>query len=328
MNKQERYAIAAERIAERRRRAELQQEMRTAEVYRRIPESAEIDAQLRSACLHLLQAGRDPEKQAAQMQMIHNRTVEAQRMMESVLVAHGYPADYLDMHYTCLDCNDTGMHNGERCHCFQQVLGAVGAEKLSSHVSLEQYSFDAFSTEYYRDLPVAEYEKMKKIFAFCKAYADRFTTHAQPLLMCGQTGLGKTHLSLAITGVVLSKGFSAIYDSAGSLLHRIEQEHFKRSAVAESDTLTQLLQCDLLVLDDFGTEFSTAFSRATIYTIINERFVANKPIIINTNLTPEKIEQDYGDRIVSRLFASCKWLEFSGSDIRIRKMQHAVGGIP
>ncbi|MDD5946644.1 MAG: ATP-binding protein [Oscillospiraceae bacterium] len=328
MNRQERYAVAAERIAARRRQAELQQEMRTAEVYREIPESAEIDAQLRNACMHLLQAGRDPEQQAALMQMIQRRTVEAQNMMESVLVAHGYPADYLDMHYTCPDCNDTGLHNGERCRCFQQVLGCVGAEELSSRVSLDQYSFAAFSTEYYRDQPADAYEKMKKIFAFCKAYADDFTIHSQPLLMCGKTGLGKTHLSLAITGVVLSKGFSVIYDSAGSLLHRIEQEHFKRGAAAEADTLTQLLQCDLLVLDDFGTEFSTAFSRATVYTIVNERLTANKPIIINTNLTPEQIQQDYGDRIVSRLFASCKWLEFLGSDIRIRKMQRAVGNAP
>lgn len=327
MNRQERYAIAAARIAARRRQAELQQEMRTAEVYRKIPESAEIDAQLRSACMHLLQAGRDPEKQMALMQMIQRRTIEAQRMMESVLVAHGYPADYLDMHYTCTDCNDTGMHNGKRCHCFQQVLGCVGAEELSSRVSLEQYSFATFSTEYYRELPVDAYEKMKKIFAFCRAYADNFTVHSQPLLMCGQTGLGKTHLSLAIAGVVLSKGFSAIYDSAGSLLHRIEQEHFKHGAAAEADTLMQLLQCDLLVLDDFGTEFSTTFSRATVYTIINERLTANKPMIINTNLTPEQIQRDYGDRIVSRLFASCKWLEFLGSDIRIRKMQRAVENI-
>ncbi len=329
MNKQQRYAMAAERIAKRRRKAELQQEQRTAEIYRTIPESAEIDAQLRSACMHLLQAGRDPEKQAALMQMIQRRTVEAQRMMESVLVAHGYPADYLDMHYTCPDCNDTGLHNGERCHCFQQVLGCVGAEELSSRVSLEQYSFAAFSTDYYCDLPADEYEKMKKIFVFCKAYADGFTVHSQSILMCGQTGLGKTHLSLAIAGVVLAKGYSVIYDSAGSLLHRIEQEHFKRgSTSAESDTLTQLLHCDLLVLDDFGTEFSTGFSRSTVYTIINERLITNRPIIINTNLTPEQIQQDYGDRIVSRLFATCKWLQFSGNDIRIRKMQRAAGNTP
>lgn len=326
MNKQKRYALAAERIAARRRDAEMEQEQRTMEIYRQLPETIEIDRCLRDACLNLLQPAENAEDKAARMLMIQRRTEEARRMMESVLEAHGFPADYLDIHYTCTHCNDTGLCGGTRCSCFIEELGRIGAEELSSHVSLSQYGFDRFSMVYYRDLPAEDYRKMQRIFDFCKEYADGFCAASTSILMCGKTGLGKTHLSLSIVDVVLQKGFSVIYDSAGRLLHRVEQEHFGRATAGESDTLSQLLQCDLLVLDDFGTEFSTSFTRSAIYTIINERLNARKPMIINTNLTLEEIQKGYGDRIVSRLFASCKWLDFIGSDIRLRKMMEAPHG--
>lgn len=325
MNRQKLYAEAAERIAKRRRDAKMLQEQRTAALYREIPEIAEIDARLRTACLHILQPGGDAQQRAERLKMIEKRTVEAQKMLEAMLVSHGYPADYLDIQYACRICDDTGFHQGERCECFRRELGRIGAEMLSSRVPLSEYSFAAFSTDYYRDLPREQYEQMLHIYEKCRAYADTFTPDAPSLLMCGKTGLGKTHLSLAIAGVVLEKGYSVIYDSAGSLLRALEREQFGREQVTESDTLSHVLHCDLLVLDDFGTEFSTAFTRSAIYTILNGRLTAGKPMIINTNLTLEDIQQDYGDRIVSRLFASCDWLEFVGRDIRIIKKKRGAG---
>ncbi len=323
MNKQKRYALAAERIAARRRNAEMQQEQRTMEIYRQLPETVEIDRCLRDACMNLLQPAENVEEKATRMAMIRRRTEEARHMMESVLEANGYPADYLDIRYTCPQCSDTGLCGGTRCSCFVAELGRIGAEELSSRVSLSQYGFDRFSMAYYRDLTAENYQKMQRIFDFCKEYAADFSMTSPSVLMCGKTGLGKTHLSLSIVDVVLQKGFSVIYDSAGRLLHRVEQEHFGKGSAEESDTLSQLLQCDLLVLDDFGTEFSTTFTRSALYTVINERLNACKPMIINTNLTLEEIQRDYGDRIVSRLFASCKWLDFVGSDIRLRKMMES-----
>lgn len=325
MNRQKLYAEAAERIAKRRRDALMQQEQRTAALHNEIPEIAEIDARLRAACLHILQPGGDAQQRAERLRLIEKRTVEAQKMLETLLISHGYPADYLDIRYACPICNDTGFHRGERCECFRHELGRIGAEMLSSRVSLSEYSFSSFSKDYYRDLPKEQYEQMLRIYEKCQTYADEFTPNAPSLLMCGKTGLGKTHLSLAIVGVVLKKGYSVIYDSAGSLLRRLEREQFGREQMAEADTLSYVLNCDLLVLDDFGTEFATNFTRSAIYTILNGRLTAGKPMIINTNLTIEEIQRDYGDRIVSRLFASCVWMDFVGRDIRLIKKKRSAG---
>ena len=321
MNRQKLYSEAAASIAQHRKNAEIQQEQRTAHIYREIPEIAEIDARLRSACLQIIQAGGDAQQRAARLKAIERHTIEAQTMLGTLLKSHGYPEDYLDIHYHCSICNDTGFHRGRHCECFRRELGRIGAEALSSQVPLGQYRFENFSLQYYRDLPLEQSDAMRRIYEKCKSYAEAFTPASSSLLMCGNTGLGKTHLSLAIAGVVVQKGYGVIYDSAGSLLRRLEREQFGREQNSDMDTLSLLLDCDLLVLDDFGTEFSTGFTRSAIYTILNGRLTAAKPMIINTNLTPEDIQREYGDRIVSRLFASCTWLEFVGRDIRILKQK-------
>ena len=161
---------------------------------------------------------------------------------------------------------------------------------------------------------------MEQIFLRCRSYAEHFETLSSPsLLMHGGTGLGKTHLSLAIASVLLQRGFSVVYDSAGELLHRLEREHFGKSGSESSeDSMDTVLSCDLLILDDFGMEFDTSFSRAQIYTIINSRMNARRPIILNTNLTTAQLQERYGDRILSRLL-TWDFMHFCGKDIRLKK---------
>ena len=167
---------------------------------------------------------------------------------------------------------------------------------------------------------------MEQNLAVCKAYADSFSPERSgSLLMSGNTGLGKTHLSLAIANALLQRGVHVIYDSIGSLLHILEQEHFGRGD-SDSDTLSTVLDCDLLILDDFGTEFRTSFSRSMIYTILNSRMNAGKPMIVNTNLTLGEIREEYGDRVVSRLISASQMLAFYGRDIRIQKSLRRSAG--
>ena len=239
-------------------------------------------------------------------------------MLRAILTANGYPADYLDTHYACAACSDTGFVSGRRCACLQREITNVAAEAFRQESQLTLTSFDSFSLSYYRDLPKEKYEAMVRSFQYCKTYAEQFQPgHSGSMLIFGSTGIGKTHLSLAIASVLIASGYTVIYDSAGALLHKLEQEHFGRGS-AEEDTLDTLRSCDLLIIDDFGTEFETSFTRSQIYTILNSRMNAGRAVIVNTNLTPEEIGSRYGDRVLSRLITG-RIMEFYGKDIRLQK---------
>ena len=311
------FAEAMNRIAEKRLRAQREQERRTDEIIRKIPETATLDRRLRTVCLSVMQIA-DSEQRAERLRQIQKQAVDADKMLRQILTAKGYPADYLDIHYSCEKCSDSGFVNGERCTCLQHEIAVISAEQMNSRSRLSLCSFDSFSLQYYDDLPQDERNMMTRIFERCKQYADKFLPfESGNLLMIGAPGLGKTHLSLSIASVLLKKGFSVIYDSVGSLLHTLEQEHFHHDE-ASNDTMETLLDCDLLILDDFGTEFDTSFSRSMIYTILNSRLNAAKPCIVSTNLETGDIQKKYGDRIYSRLLSS-EIFCFYGEDIRLLK---------
>ncbi|HAG14661.1 MAG TPA: DNA replication protein DnaC [Ruminococcus sp.] len=310
------YNEAIARIQARRLHAQRVQEQRTERIYAEIPETAEIDRQMRSACLALFRA-LPKEDHAERVKKIEGNCQAADAMMRNLLTQHGYPADYLDVQYHCPICNDTGFTGGRPCACLKREIGIVGAEHLNAQSQLALCSFESFSLSYYRDLPPDKYQIMERIYQQCRNYAAQFQPgKSGNLLMIGNTGLGKTHLSLSIAAVLLQKGYSVIYDSVGALIHKLEQEHFGKKS--DSDTLSMLLECDLLILDDFGTEFDTSFSRSVIYTIFNSRINACKPMIVNTNLSKSDLQEQYGNRILSRLFSACI-MQFFGRDIRMQK---------
>lgn len=322
------FAEAMNRIAEKRLHAQQEQERRTDEILRKIPESAALERRLRTVCLSVMQIA-DSAQRAERLRQIQKQAAEADGMMRQILTANGYPADYLDTHYSCEKCNDSGFVNGERCSCLLHEIAVISAEQMNARSRLSLCSFDSFSMQYYDDLPPKTRSKMGDNFEICKQYALNFMPgKTDNLFLIGPTGLGKTHLSLSIASVLLEKGFSVIYDSVGSLLHTLEQEHFSRSE-ASGDTLETLLDCDLLILDDFGTEFDTSFSRSMLYTILNSRMNAAKPFVVNTNLDLKEIKERYGDRILSRLISS-QSLQFYGKDIRRQTRTHtgSTGGAP
>ncbi len=311
------YAEAMRRIDERRQRARLTQEQHTTEIEEKIPDIALIHQQLRENCFAIMQIVKreDRQKQLAEMQ---RSSAEAETMIQDFLAAYGYPADYLDTNYSCVKCNDSGFVDGRPCECLRREIGRVGAERMNASNQLPLCRFETFSLEYYKELPLEQQQAMQQIYERCKAYAEEFSLHSYSLLLRGKTGLGKTHLSLAIAGVLLEKGFSVVYDSSGHLLRQVEKEHFSREQHTD-DTMQVLLECDLLIWDDFGTEFDTAFTRSAIYNIINGRLLSHKPMILNTNLTLEALQDRYGDRIISRLISTCLQMQFFGKDVRLQK---------
>ncbi|MBQ9110654.1 MAG: ATP-binding protein [Oscillospiraceae bacterium] len=321
------FQKALQTVASRRLHAKSENDRRYREVDARIPQIAEINRQLAQTATKILDTLQSGENIAERLETLKRQNLEAQQISASLLKAHGFPEDYLDMHYTCEHCQDTGYADGGYCDCLKKLIASFGISRMNEYAQLTLASFDQFSLEYYRGKLDEQgrdcFQTMQQILQACRRYAAEFTPSSPSLLFYGRTGLGKTHLSLSIAAEVISKGYEVIYDSIINLLQQVEREHFGREH-SEMDTLYLLLHVDLLILDDLGTEFDTPFYISTIYNIINTRINRGLPTIINTNLDLMSIRRRYEERIVSRLFAVYECMHFVGSDIRLMKKKNSA----
>ena len=313
-------------LSARRNDARTTQEQHLQEVEQTIPEIIEINRQLFHTSQELMQIIRSGKNVEERTKRLALQNQQGQAMIRQLLVMHGYPETYLDIIYQCPYCNDTGYANGTYCSCLLTLTGNLAAKELNQTAQIQLCRFDTFSLEYYRGQKTKEgadcYLIMKKILEYCQDYALHFNKKSPKILMFGKTGRGKTHLSLSIASVVLEHGYSVLYDSVINFLRRIEQEHFGREK-SDTDTMELLLTCDLLILDDLGTEFDSPFYQSTIYNLINTRMNRSLPTIISTNLDYNGISHRYEERITSRIFATYSNLYFVGQDVRILKAQNA-----
>lgn len=317
------YAKASSEIKRRRHEAEIDRKLRHDEVCLKIPEILEIEREMARTGAEAVKAIGLGSNADEYIEKISRTNLDAQAMRSKLLTDNGYPADYLDIRYTCPKCEDTGYIGQNYCDCYHELVRKYAFEKISGATPMKLSSFDDFRLDYYpsrldAESGVVPMEHMRNIRDFCVEYAKDFSLKSGNLLMYGRTGLGKTHLSLAIAAEVTKKGYSVIYDSAQNILTRIEKEHFGRSDSSD-DTLSEVCTCDLLILDDLGSEFQTNFTLSAIYTIINNRLLASVPTIISTNLENRKLEEKYGERIASRIMGSYVNLGFCGNDIRQMK---------
>ena len=301
-------------MTSRRMKAISENEARIAEINQKLPQIKEINDAIYNSGKQLIAmiAGNDKGDIKEKIEKLKRDNLGAQAMAKRILVSNGYPEDYLDTHFHCSKCNDTGYIKDRFCDCFKKVCGKLASDELNHTADLELSSFDTFSLSYYEG---DDFYNMKRIYEFLKQYADTFYSHSESLLMIGRSGLGKTHLSLAIANIVLQKGYSVVYDSAINILRSIEKEHFSREH--SSEMIDLVMNTELLILDDLGAEYETSFNSSTIYNIINTRLNAKRPVIINTNLNIEGIRRRYEERVVSRITAY-KCFEFRGKDVRLQ----------
>ncbi len=211
----------------------------------------------------------------------------------------------------CPACGDEFYIDGKLCGCVTALAKQLQIEALSEQTPIKNCTFQSFKLSYYPD---DTQNKMSALLSFTKDYAESFTTKSQSLLFMGKSGLGKTHISLSIADVVIKKGYNVQYHSAQNLFSAIEKEHF--SYGSEQPSLDSALGCDLLILDDLGAEFSTSFTNAALYNIVNTRILSGKPTLINTNLEFMELESRYTARITSRFLGEYIAKKFVGNDIR------------
>jgi len=317
----QRLRQAERKLEQRRAAAERELARRRELACEKIPALAKLQAQIAQsgqAVVSAIGAGQDAAEYLA---LLEQQNTAAQAEQTKLLREHGFPPDYLKERHSCADCRDTGFVRGQRCACFTQLLQSLAYQELSMDTPLEQSSFAQFKLDYYStevdpaagDVPR---RKMGVILDFCGQYAAEFDARSESLLFTGPTGLGKTHLSLAIAQEVITKGHTVIYGSAQNLLGRLEREHFAGFRERSNDTERAMLSCDLLILDDLGAEFSTSFTQSCIYNIVNTRLMAAQPVIINTNLGPAQLNEKYGERVTSRVIGNYTVLRFFGADVR------------
>lgn len=290
--------------------------------YEKYPRAKDIEYELSRTGILAAKAVLSGANTKEQLMKLKEKSLKLQNELNQILSNAGFPLDYLNERYHCDKCKDKGYIDGKMCSCMRQMLKKEAYDRLNKLSPLELSSFDTFNLDYYSSSPIKESrvsarKRMNDIFNFCKEYSLNFSLKSESLLMQGNTGLGKTHLSLAIANVVINKGFGVIYGSAPQLISKLEREHFNYNKNKDDlENENHLINCDLLILDDLGTEFSTNFSNSCIYNIINSRIIVNKPTIISTNLTTHELEMLYSQRLVSRIMGSHIRLEFLGTDVR------------
>ena len=319
------FNTAKDRLAERRQQALRLAEYKREQLFRDIPRLKEIDSELLSIGATIAKSM--VSDGADDIRALSERSLELQREQESILAEKGIDKSVTEPRFTCPYCGDTGYieldNHTAICDCFKKLMADVAAEQLNTDLPLSRCTFDTFKLDYYSDKPDengrSAFNRMSNIYNYCVDYADNFNVHSKSLLLRGATGLGKTHLSLAIANEVIKKGMSVIYVSAPDILSKLEREHFSYQYGEQEDTFNSLLKCDLLIIDDLGTEFSSQFTVSCLYNLFNSRLLADKPVIINTNLKPSELLETYSQRFVSRVIGSCDRLEFIGEDVRTLK---------
>lgn len=318
MPKNNPFYTALDIISQRRQNAKNQLKSRETEIFNKIPEILELKKELSLTNIKLskiILSSKDIDKLSL-ISQLKSDNLHAQQMIVDILIANGYPGDYLTINFKCSKCNDTAFYEGNKCICINNLINKLRIEQLNKSCNLTISDFSTFNLEYYRTTNLNDYNKMEKILNYCIKYALNFDNNSNNVLMIGNTGLGKTHLSLAIANKVIESGFDAIYGSAQELLRKIEKEHFSKiNSFSKSYTLDILLSVPLLIIDDLGAEFESNFYTSALYNIINSRINKKIPTIINTNLNKNQIESQYDQRIASRLL-HFHILGFVGEDVR------------
>ena len=313
---------ARARLAQAREDRESENRQHLAEAYRRVPRIREIDMELRRTMAQAAQAaflqGSDGRELLEQVRM-QNLELQQER---AILAMEHFEEGYLDESPICDCCGGSGYIGSTMCECLLELCRQEQKKEVSI-LSGSKDSFNQFRLDYYpdqidRNLGVNIRSVMEKTLQTCRRYALTFSEKSGNLLFSGDTGLGKTFLSACIARTVADRGYSVVYESAGHLFSNLERAKFSNDEAAR-ETCRRYNDCDLLIIDDLGTEMPGQFTTAAPYGLINDRLLTAKPMIVSTNLTVDDMLRRYSPQIASRLRGSFTRVAFLGEDIRVLK---------
>lgn len=313
---------ARARLAQAKEDRESENRQHLAQAYAQVPRIKEIDLLLRRTMAQAAQAaflqGSDGREL---MEKVRQQNLGLQQE-RARLAAENFEEGFLDDSPICSVCGGSGYVGTTMCECLRELCRQEQRKEVSI-LSGSKETFNQFRLDYYPDRVDPKYGAsprtiMERNFQNCRRYALTFTPHAGNLLFVGGTGLGKTFLSACIARAVADRGYSVVYESAAHLFGKLEQAKFSPSEENRREA-ARFTECDLLIVDDLGTEMPGQFVTAALYTLLNDRILGNLPMVISTNLNVEEISRRYSPQIASRLHGSFQRLTFVGEDIRVLK---------
>jgi len=304
-------------------REELEQKKKS--LYSRLPRLRDIEDELVKLSIDITRAilnkSQDP---LVLLEQLQKKQMDLKIEKAEILSANKYPIDYLELKYRCKNCKDMGFIDGIKCSCLVQkeIISLYQQSNLGE--SIKHENFDQFRLDYYSDEKdengFSPRDNMKDIYLKCVRFVEDFDNHNFSLLFVGSPGLGKTFMCNSIARELLKKGKSVIYQVSSELIDMVRKYKFDfENEDNNSSSLNEIYNCDLLIIDDLGTELPTQFSSLVIYNILNKRLLNNKKIIVSTNLNTDEIMKSYSERIYSRLFGNLSMYKFFGEDIRLKR---------
>ncbi len=316
----ESFKLVSERFEERRRAAEREAALRREEVEAKSSEIRTIDAALAKTGMRIFEtacAGGDGVSERVRSIRRENEQLIGERA--AILTALGYPSDYTDIRYACTTCSDTGFVNCKMCECMRRELILEGFRSSGLGRLIDKQSFDNFSLSYYRDSR-EQLEQMEANLKMAKEFAENSPPAYDNLILLGDTGLGKTHLSTSIARRVIERGYEVRYETVQSMIDDFAHDQFRSDGKSFEDRGRAYLESELLIIDDLGTEMTNSFTVSVLYRLLNTRINNGRSTVINTNLAQKDLRSRYTDRIASRIFGEFRVMKFVGRDIRFQQL--------
>lgn len=300
------------------------------EIYARIPEIERIDREIAS---NSIKTGKylllHPGEEQASLQKLKNENMDLSMRKVELLVSNGYGPDYLSPIYDCPHCKDTGYIGNQKCTCFKRAIIHQVYQQSNIMEKLKEENFQTFSYDYYPDVSIypnhpnipTPRQNIRAVVKKCHSFINTFSTKpGQNILFQGNVGVGKTFLTNCIAKELIDRAYTVIYLTSFQLVEALENHRFRRNDDVESSyTLEYILGCDLLIIDDLGTEMINSFVVSQLFLCMNERLIRKKSTIISTNLSLAKLKEVYSERVVSRITEHYLICKIYGDDIRLKK---------
>lgn len=305
-----------------------EQERRIAQVYRRLPRIEEIDREIgaqSAACARKVLGGDGQARELLRAQL-----ADLKEEKQALLKSAGFSVDYMEMRYRCMDCQDTGYANGKRCHCLERARIEILYAQSNLQEILKRENFSTFSFDYFDTqtklpgLGLTQREYMEQVVRRCREFALRYPDKGKNILFTGSTGVGKTFLTNCIAKELIDRYVSVIYLSSSDLFELFSRFRFGRDEEEAQESCRHILECDMLIIDDLGTEVNNTFVSSQLFYCVNERINRGKGTMISTNLSMDMLRDLYSDRVASRIMSQYLAIPLYGADLRMkirRKLQ-------